>query len=317
VLGPIYQLSAQQLNKQDKYIKKMLAQGNMVDSESPNGAPILQVPKPDGSLRLCVGYRNLNKLTILNKYPLLLMDELRDCAGGGKVFTKLDLEDGYHLIRIRKGNEHNTAFRTRDRQYKCQIMPFRLRNTPATFQTMLNKILREFLDHGVVVYLDDILIYSKHMEDHIKLVQQVPERNEQHDLAVSLQRSVCHQEEVEFLRYIVKTSGVTMADRKGKTVQNWAHPKSVKQVQIFIGFAKFYRRFIKDFSKVCRPLTETLKGKQKDFQWGREQEEAFEALKRRFTMAPILLHFYPGRKTAVEIDASDCALGCILSQYHG
>jgi len=146
-------------------------------------------------------------------------------------------------------------------------MPFGLVNAPATFQTMMNKILREFLDHGVVVYVEDILIYSEDMDDHIKLVQKVLDRLEQHDLAVSLKKSVFHQEEVEFLGYIVKTSGVTMSDRKVKSVQNWAQPRSVKEVQIFIGFANFYRRFIKDVSKVCKPITETLKGNPKDFHW--------------------------------------------------
>jgi len=196
-------------------------------------------------------------------------------------------------------------------------MPFGLVTAPATFQTMMNKILREFLDHGVVVYLDDILIYSENMEDHIKLVQKVLDGLEQHDLAVSLKKSVFHQEEVEFLGYIVKTSGVTMSDRKVKRVQNWAHLRSVNEVQIFLGFANFYRRFIKDFSQVCKPITVTLKGNPKDFHWGREHEEAFEELKKRFATAAILSHFYPGRKTVVEIDASDFALGCVLSQYQG
>jgi len=143
-------------------------------------------------------------------------------------------------------------------------MPFELVIAPGPFQTMMNKIISEFLDHGVVVYLDDILIYFENMEDHIKLVQKVLDRLEQHDLAVSLKKSVFHQEEVEFLGYIVKTSGVTMSDRKVKSVQNWAHPRSVKQVQIFIGFANFYQRFIKDFSKVCKPITETFKDNPKD-----------------------------------------------------
>jgi len=218
---------------------------------------------------------------------------------------------------MRKGDEHKTAFRTRYGQYEYKLMPFGLVNAPATFQTMMNKILREFLDHGVVVYLDDILIYSENMDDHIRLVQKVLDRLEQHDLAVSLKKLVFHQEEVEFLEYIVKTSGVTMSDRKVKSVQHWAHPRSIKEVQIFIGLANFYPRFIKDFSKVCKPITETLKGDPKDFHWGREQEEAFEELKRRFTRAPILSHFYPGRKTVVEMDASDFTLGCVLSQYQG
>jgi len=155
------------------------------------------------------------------------------------------------------------------------------------------------------------------MDDHIRLVEKVLDRLKQHDLAVLLKKSVFHQEDVEFLGYIVRTSGVTMSDRKVKSIQNWAHPRSVKQVQIVIGLANFYRRFIKDFSKVCKPITETLKGNPKDFHWGREPEEAFEKLKKRFTTAPILSHFYPGRKTVVETDASDFALGCVLSQYQG
>jgi len=135
-------MSAHQLNELDKYIKKMMVEGKSTDSESPDGAPILFVPKPDGSLRLCVDYRNLNKLTILNKYSLPLMDELRDRFAGAKVFTKLDLKDGYHLVRMRKGDEHKTAFRTGYRQYEYKVLCFGLVNAPAMFQTMMNKILR-------------------------------------------------------------------------------------------------------------------------------------------------------------------------------
>jgi len=310
-------MSARQLNELDKYFKKMMAEGKIADSESPYRASILFVPKPDGSLRLCVDYGNLNKFTILNKYRLPLMDELRGRVAGAQVFAKLHLNDGYHLIRMRKGAERETAFRTRYRQYQYKVMPFGLVNPPTTFQTMINKILREFLDHGVVVYLDDILIYSENMDHHIKLVQKGLDLLEQHALAVSLMKSVFHQKEVQFLGYIVKTSGVTMSDRKVKRVQNLAHPRSVMEVEILIGFANFYRRFIKDISKVCKPITKTLKGGPKDFHWGREQEEAFEELKRRFTRAPILSHFYPGRRTVVETDASDFALGCVLSPYQG
>jgi len=202
-------------------------------------------------------------------------------------------------------------------QYEYKVMPFRLANAPATFQKIMNKILREFLNHGVVVYLDDKLIYSKNMDDYIKLVQKVLDPLEYHDLGVSLKKSVFHQEAVEFLGYIVKTSRVTMSDRKVKSVQNWAHTKSVKEGQIFIGFANFYRQFIKDFSNVWKQKTETLKGDPKYLRWGREQEEVFEEWKKRFTTAPILSHFCPGRKTAVETDASDFALRYVLSQYQG
>jgi len=218
---------------------------------------------------------------------------------------------------MRKGNEPETAFHTRHREYEYKVVPFGLVNAPATFQTMMNKILREFLNHGIVLHLDDILIYSENMEDHIRLVQQVLDRLEQYDLAVSIKGSVFHQEQVQFVGYIVKTTGVTMNDRKVKSVQNWAHPRYAKEVQIFIEFPNFYRRFIKDFSSVCKPITETLKGNPKEFHLGRQQEEAFEQLKRWFITTPILSHFYPGRKTGVETDASDFALRCVLSQYQG
>ena len=148
----------------------MLKQGKISESKSPAGAPILFVPKPDGSMRLCVDYRQLNKLTIANKYPLPLMTELRDRVAGATIFTNPDLKDGSHFLQIKEGDEWKAAFRTRYGHYEYKVMPFGLVNAPATFQAMINTILRKFLDHGVVVYLDDILIYSKNEEEHVELV---------------------------------------------------------------------------------------------------------------------------------------------------
>ena len=151
----------------------MLAQGKISRSKSPAGAPILFVPKPDGRLRLVVDYRGLNKVTIYNKYPIPMMAELKDRVKDGQIFTKLDLRDRFHLIRIRKGDEWKTAFRTRYGPYEYKVMPFGLVNAPATFQTMMKEILREFLEDRIVVYIDDILIYSKDPKDHTTLVQKV------------------------------------------------------------------------------------------------------------------------------------------------
>jgi len=209
------------------------------------------------------------------------MTELRERVAGATIFTKLDLKDGYHLIRIKKGDEWKTAFRTRYGHYEYKVMPFGLVNAPATFQAMMNAILREFLDHGVVVYLDDILIYSKTMEEHEALVKQVLARLERHYLAVSLKQSVFHVDTVEFLGYIVGKAGVTMSEKKVESILNWRAPRSVKDIQILFGFANFYRRFIENFSKLCKPSTDTLKtkgGKHLWF-WGEEQEKAFEELK--------------------------------------
>ena len=259
--GLIYPMSANQLEELNEYLENMLAQGKIVHSKSPAGAPILSVPKPDGKLRLCVDYRQLNKLTILNKYPLPRMSELRQRVAGATIFTKLDLKDGYHLIRIRKGDEWKKAFQTRYDHYEYKVMLFGLVNAPATFQAMMNDILGEFLDHGVVVYLDDILIYTKNQKEHEILVKKVLERLEQHELAVSQKKSVFHTRTVEFLGCIVGTDGVTISKRKVESILKWKAPRSVKDVQIFIGFANFYRRFIENFSKICKPITNTLKGK--------------------------------------------------------
>ena len=258
--GPIYPMSAHQLDLLDKYLKKMLQQGTISESKSVAGAPISFVPTQDGSLRLCVDYQQLNKLTIANKYPLLIMTELRDRVARAKIVTKLDLKDGYHVSRIKEGDEWKTALRTRYRHYEYKVMPFGLVNAPATFRAMMNTILRDFLDHRVVDYLDNILIYSENEEEPIALVKKVLAQLEEYDLAVSATKSVFHANEVEFLGYIVAVDGITMSERKVPCITDWKHPRSVKEVQIFIRFANFYRRFIKDFSKIWKRISETLKG---------------------------------------------------------
>ena len=157
--GPIYALSEKELSVLKDYLKEMLDSGKIRPSKSPAGAPILFVPKPHGrGLRLCVDYRGLNRVTIMNRYPLPLMNELRDRVAGSRIFTKIDLKAGYNLIRIKPGDEWKTAFRTRYGHYEYLVMPFGLANAPATFQDMMNEILRDLIDHGVVVYIDDIVI---------------------------------------------------------------------------------------------------------------------------------------------------------------
>jgi len=243
------------------------------------------------------------------------MTERRARVAGATIFSKLDLRDGYPLIRIQKGDEWKTPFRTRYGHYKYKVMPIGLVNAPATFQAVMNTLLREFQDHRVVVYLNDILLYSKTMEEHQALVKQVLARLERQDLGVSLKKSMFHVNTVEFLGDIVGKSGSTMSEQKVESILNWRAPRSVKDVQIFIGFVNFYRRFIENFSKVCKPITDTLKtkgGKHLWF-WGEEQDKSFEELKRRFTSTPILANFCPDEKAVIKTDAGDVALGSILS----
>jgi len=217
----------------------MLKQGKISPRKSPAGAPILFVPKPDCRLRLVIDYRCLHKVTVHNKYPIPLMTELRHQVRAAQIFTKLDLNDGFHLIRIRKGDEWKTAFRTPYGHYQYRVMPYGLVNAPATFQTMINEILREFLDQAVVVYIDDILIYSETVEEDIFLVRKVLQRLLEYRMAISLEKSVFHVKKVYFLGYVVATNGVTMNEKKVESIKSWKAPASVKDIQIFIEFANF------------------------------------------------------------------------------
>jgi len=278
--GPIYPVLQNQLEALRKYLDDMLKQGKISPSKSPAGAPILFVPKPDSRLLLVVDYRGLNKVTVHNKYRIPLMTELRDQFRDAQIFTKLDLKDGFHLIRIRKGDEWKIAFRTRYGHYQYRVMPFGLVNAPATFQTMMNEILGEFLDQGVVVYIDDILIYSGTVEEHTILVRKVLQRLREYRMAIFLEKSVFHVKKVDFFGYVVATYGVTMNEKKVESIKSWKAPASVKDIQILIGFANFYRRFIKNFSAICTPITNLLKGDPKKLSWGKEQQAAFEDLKR-------------------------------------
>jgi len=245
-----------------------------------------------------------------------MMTELRDQVCDGQIFTKLYLKDGFHLIRDREGDEWKNAFRTGNRHYQYRLMPFGLVNAPATFQTMMNEILWEFLDQEVVLYIGDILIYSKTVAEYIIIVQKVLQGLHEYRMAISLQKCVFHVKKVDFFGYIVATDRVTMNEKKVECVKAKRAPASVKDMQIFIGFANFYRRFIKNLLAICAPITNLLKGDPKQVFWGKEQQEAFDDPQCRFISAPIICHFDPELDTVVETDASDHALECILSQFH-
>jgi len=239
--GPIYPLSETELQALREWLREMEKNGKIQRSTSPAGSPILFVPKPNGKgLRLCVDYRGLNKITIPNRYPLPLMQELQDHVQGAQWFTKLDLKNGFNLIRIRQGDEWKTAFRTRYGLFEFKVMPFGLTNAPSTFQDMMNHVLSDVLDIGVLAYMDDILIYAKEEEEHDRLVKEVLERLQKNGLAVSPEKCVWKEQEVEFLGYIIGRNGVRMSEGKIKTVLDWETPRSLTEVQSFLGFANFY-----------------------------------------------------------------------------
>jgi len=314
--GPIYPLSEVELKTLREWLKEMERTGKIKRSTSPAGSPILFVRKPHGrGLHLCVDYRLLNQITISNRYPLLLMQELQDRVQGAQWFTKMDLKNGFHLLRMRKGDEWKTAFRTRYGLFEFQVMLFGLTNAPSTFQDMMNHVLSDLLDLGVLAYMDDILVYAKTEEEHDRLVKEVLRKLQENRRAISPEKCVWKAEEVEFLGYVIGRDGIKMAKEKVEAVLEWKPPKSLTEVQSFLGFANFYRRFIQDYSRVARPLTElTKKEKKEEWSWNPEAQAAFEELKQRFTTAPILAHFDPVKKVIIETDASDFALGVVLSQ---
>src|SRR4051812_47989376 len=311
--GPIYPLSESELKLLREYLDEMLQSGKIRKSTSPAAAPILFAPKKDGSLCLYIDYRGLNKITVKNRYPLPLMNELRDRLGKARYFTKLDLKNGYYLLRMAQGHEWKTAFRCRYGLYEYKVMPFGLCNAPSTFQSMINDVFRDVLDEGVIAYMDDILIYSESLEEHVELVRRVMQKIRDAGLCISIKKSIFHQKEVEFLGYYISESGIRMTTDKVETVRDWPTPDRVKDVQAFLGFANFYRRFIKGFSKICTPLT-NLTRNEVPWNWSSACEEAFTLLKKRFTEEPVLAHFNSSRKTKLETDASDFALGAVLSQ---
>ena len=217
-----------------------------------------------------------------------------------------------NLIRIKEGDEWKTAFSTRYGLFEYKVMPFGLANAPATFQNMMNEIFRDIINLGVVIYLVDILIYSENEKDHVVLVKRVLKRLQEHQLAIAPDKCEWHRSRLNFLGYIISPEGVEMDQEKIRTVVEWEAPDSVKGVQSFLEFANFYRRFIEGYSKLTRPLTDLTKKSQK-FSWSDECGRTFEELKQRFTSAPILRHYDPEQPCFIECDASDFAIGAVLS----
>ena len=317
--GPLYNLSPPELEVLRKYIEDATTKGWIRRSTSPAGAPVLFVPKKDGGLRLCVDYRGLNNVTIKNRHPLPLISETLDRLGGAAIFTKLDLKDAYHRIRIKKGDEWKTAFRTRYGHFEYMVMPFGLSNAPATFQAYISQALVGLVDTICVIYLDDILIYSADTNRHHADVAAVLERLRAYKLYAGLKKCEFDKSQVDFLGFTISTVGISMETSRVETITGWPEPKSFHDLQVFLGFANFYRRFIEGYSRVVKPMTDMLKGmqagrKKGDFEWSDVQRASFAKLKDLFTSEPILRHFNPEYRIMVETDASDFAIGAILSQ---
>ncbi len=315
--GRIFPLSQPESEAMKHYIQEELAKGFIRPSTSPASAGFFFVKKKGGDLRPCIDYRGLNEITVKFRYPLPLLPSALEQLRSAKFYTKLDLRCAYNLIRIKEGDEWKTAFSTTTGHYEYRVMPFGLVNSPSVFQSFINDVFREMLDRYVIVYIDDILIYSETLQEHIQHVRSVLQRLIKYQLYAKLEKCEFHTTSVAFLGYIISQEGVAMDEGKVNAVLNWPLPSNIKELQRFLGFANFYRRFIRGFSSIAAPLTNMTKKGSHRLHWTTAAHEAFDQLKCQFTTAPILHHPDPNSPFVVEVDASNIGIGAILSQRQG
>lgn len=308
-----YRLAPSKMQELASQLQELSDKGFIRPSVSPWGAPVLFVKKKDGSFRMCIDYRELNKLTIKNRYPLPRIDDLFDQLQGSTCFSKIDLRSGYHQLRIQDEDIPKTAFRTRYGHYEFLVMPFGLTNAPAVFMDLMNRVCKPFLDKFVIVFIDDILIYSKSKSEHEHHLRSVLELLKKEQLYAKFSKCEFWLKEVQFLGHIVNENGIHVDPAKIETVKNWNAPTTPTEVRSFLGLAGYYRRFISNFSKVALPLT-TLTQKNKPYVWGEKQEEAFQTLKDKLCNAPILALPEGNDDFVVYCDASNQGLGCVLMQ---
>ena len=310
---PPYRLSNKELQEMREQLDALLQRQHIRPSKSPYGAPVLFVYKPGKKPRMCMDYRALNKLTIKNNYPLPRIDDLFDRLQGVKFFTKIDFTSGYHQIRISEEDVPKTAFRTRYGHFEFLVLPFGLCNAPATFQNLMHDIFWEHLDKFIIIYLDDIIIYSKTEEEHLEHLQIVFNLIEKNELYVHPDKCEFMVDTVEFLGHIVSTTGIAMDPKKIQAIVDWPTLQNRQDVMSFLGLANYYRKYIQGFSQIAAPISNLLK-KKAPFVWGNEEQTAFDTLKRVITEGPILRLPDPDLSFVVTTDASDKAVGAVLTQ---
>uniref|UniRef100_A0A0W0FI80 RNA-directed DNA polymerase n=1 Tax=Moniliophthora roreri TaxID=221103 RepID=A0A0W0FI80_MONRR len=311
----LYPLSPLEQQEQDKFLEENLRKGYIRKSKSPMASPFFFVAKKEkGALRPTQDYRELNKGTVKNAYPLPLISELLDKLKGATIFTKLDLRNGYNNVRIKDGDQWKAAFKTNRGLFEPTVMFFGLSNSPATFQAFMNDVLSDFIDEGwCVVYMDDILIFSKNSEEHRKRTQRLMERLKDHDLFLKPEKCEFDVTEVVFLGMVIRPGYIAMDPVKLAGIADWEPPQTVKGVRAFLGFGNFYRKFIGKYAHVTRPLNDLLQ-KNRKFEWTSQCQIAFDLLKAKFLLEPILVMPDVDKPFVIEADASKWATGAVLRQ---
>ncbi|GJW75286.1 putative reverse transcriptase domain-containing protein [Tanacetum coccineum] len=309
-----YRMAPIELKELKDQLQELLERGFIRPSVSPWGAPVLFVKKKDGSMRLCIDYRELNKITIRNRYPLPRIDDLFDQLQGAKYFSKIDLRSGYHQLRVKEQDISKTAFRTRYGHYEFLVMPFGLTNAPAVFMDLMNRVFHEFLDKFVIVFIDDILVFSKSKEEHEEHLRTVLQILRQEKLYAKFSKCEFWLSKVAFLGHIVSAEGITMDPAKVEAITKWPRPTSMTEVRSFLGLAGYYHRFVEGFSRLALPLTKLMRKGEK-FVWNDEREKSFEELKQRLVYAPILTLLSGSGGFQIYSDVSKKGLGCVLMQH--
>jgi hypothetical protein len=308
-----YKVSGPELVELKKQIDELSEKGYIRPSTSPWAAPVLFVEKKDGTRRMCIDYWALNEVTIKNKYPLTRIEDLFDQLRGANVFSKIELRSGYHQLRIRPLDIPKTAFITKYGLYEFIVMSFGLTNALAFFMNLMNSVFMDYLDKFVVVFIDDILIYSQSEEEHVDHLKMVLQTLREHQLYAKLSKCEFQINEVMFLGHIINKDGLAVDPKKVVDILNWKAPTDARGIKSFIGMAEYYWRFIEGFSKIAKPMT-TLLGNKIEFKWTQKCQEAFEALKEKLTTTPVLILPDVHKPFSVYCDACYTGLGCILMQ---
>ncbi|GBG62047.1 hypothetical protein CBR_g28523 [Chara braunii] len=311
--GAVYRMSPKELEELRKQLDELLEKGWIRPSSSPFGAPVLFVPKKEGELRMCIDYRGLNAITVKNAEPLPRIDDLLDRVQGCKYFSKIDLKSGYHQLEVHSDDQYKTAFRTRYGHYEFIVMPFGLANAPTTFQRCMNDLFRPWLDKFVVVYLDDIIVFSKTLQEHQGHLRQVLGKLREANFKINAKKCELAKTQVVYLGRVLDGDGIKPEDSKIAAIRDWPTPRTLTKLRSFLGLANYYRGFVRNFSTIAAPLRRLLK-KETIWQWDKDCTSALKKLKRTLIEYPVLKVADPSLPFVVTTDTSQYGIGAVLQQ---